>query len=122
MFCMRAASCKGDSFRRLTPFTPLDSTIIACAPSALHHTHPLPQGEPKSSATGSSARELELPGQLRSMEVQDWAQYLAGGLNAPDLISRVALLPQVRRGREVCWRPGQGRPPETSAVNIAVLL
>jgi hypothetical protein len=54
------------------------------------------QGEPKSSATGSSARELDLPGQLRSMEVQDWAQYLAGGLNAPDLISRVALLPQVR--------------------------
>jgi hypothetical protein len=56
------------------------------------------QGEPKSSATGSSARELDLPGQLRSMEVQDWAQYLAGGLNAPDLISRVALLPQVRDG------------------------
>jgi hypothetical protein len=55
------------------------------------------QGEPKSSATGSSARELDLPGQLRSLEVQDWAQYLAGGLNAPDLISRVALLPQVCR-------------------------
>jgi hypothetical protein len=57
----------------------------------------LAQGEPKSSATGSSAKELDLPGHLRCMEVQDWAQYLCGGLNMKDLVSRVALLPQVRR-------------------------
>lgn len=56
---------------------------------------PSPQGEPKSSAVGAVARELELPGQLRSMEVQDWAQYLCGGVNVDDLVSRVALLPQV---------------------------
>jgi hypothetical protein len=55
----------------------------------------LAQGEPKSSATGSSAKELDLPGHLRCMEVQDWAQYLCGGLNMRDLVSRVALLPQV---------------------------
>jgi hypothetical protein len=30
------------------------------------------------------------------MEAQDWAQYLCGGLNVEELISRVALLPQVR--------------------------
>ncbi|KAF6256132.1 hypothetical protein COO60DRAFT_144260 [Scenedesmus sp. NREL 46B-D3] len=54
----------------------------------------LAQGEPKSSATGSSAKELDLPGHLRCMEVQDWAQYLCGGLNMRDLVSRVALLPQ----------------------------
>jgi len=46
---------------------------------------------------GAVARELELPGQLRSMEVQDWAQYLCGGVNVDDLVSRVALLPQVRQ-------------------------
>jgi hypothetical protein len=56
----------------------------------------LAQGEPQSSATGSSAKELDLPGHLRCMEVQDWAQYLCGGLNMRDLVSRVALLPQVR--------------------------
>jgi hypothetical protein len=61
------------------------------------------QGEPKSSATGSSVRELPLPGQLRSMEVPDWAQFVAGGLNAPDLISRVALLPQVSFQAPVEW-------------------
>lgn len=55
----------------------------------------LAQGEPKSSATGSNAKELDMPGHLKSMEVQDWAQYLCGGLNVPDLISRIALLPHV---------------------------
>ncbi|WIA14572.1 hypothetical protein OEZ85_003088 [Tetradesmus obliquus] len=54
----------------------------------------LAQGEPKSVATGSSAKELDLPGHLRCMEAQDWAQYLCGGLNMKDLVSRVALLPQ----------------------------
>lgn len=99
---MRAAQLK--DLRAATPYVDVTTwpeaarRFLAAAATATY----LAQGEPKSSATGSSAKELDLPGHLRCMEVQDWAQYLCGGLNMPDLVSRVALLPQV--GCAGVWR------------------
>jgi hypothetical protein len=93
---MKAAQLR--DFRTATPYVDITTwpeaarRYLAAAATATF----LAQGELKSSATGSSAKELDLPGHLRCMEVQDWAQYLCGGLNMRDLVSRVALLPQVR--------------------------
>eukprot|EP00879_Flechtneria_rotunda_P015560 GHRR01016273.1.p1 GENE.GHRR01016273.1~~GHRR01016273.1.p1 ORF type:complete len:376 (+),score=247.41 GHRR01016273.1:1-1128(+) len=92
-------SMKGAALRDLRAATPhVDTTTwpeaarryLAAAATATF----LAQGEPQSSAAGSSAKELDMPGHLRSMEAPDWAQYLCGGLNMPDMVSRVALLPQ----------------------------
>jgi hypothetical protein len=57
-------------------------------------------------ATDAKKKTFELPGVLSSLEAADWAQHLCGGLNAPYLLSRVALLPQASkqgRGGEWVW-------------------